>query len=305
MTDAPITNSLADLSGAIADIVAKTAPSIVAVHSRGRFPTSGIVWRPGLIITAEEALETDEGLIVVTADGRKLEAKLLGRDPSTDIALLRIDDETLAPLPLVGDARLALGHLVMAIGRTHEGTSANLGIVATEAGAWRSQRGGDIDRLVRFDLRTNRLIEGGAIVDAQGRAAGMLVLGPRRSALLIPTPTIERVAEQLLANGRIARGYMGFALQPVRIEDAQATQLGLDKPRGIMVMSVDPDGPGRTAGMHIGDVIAKWNSESVHGVRGLARHLGPESVGQPVTITYLRGGEVRTATLTPTQRRSA
>ena len=213
MTDT--TDFLTQFSDRLADLAESAGAGVVAVASGGRWPVSGIHWRPGVIVTAEEALERDDGIEVMTADGKVHQATLAGRDPSTDIAVLRFWPDGAGVATLGDAASLRAGNLVLAIGRHERGTIAASGMVAVAGGAWHSRRGGTIDHLIRLDLRLTPSAEGGALVSTKGEVLGMAVTGPRRRALAIPRSTIDRVVDQLLAKGRIARGYLGAGLRPV------------------------------------------------------------------------------------------
>jgi S1-C subfamily serine protease len=283
-------NSLVAFSDAAAELVERTASSIVAVHGGGRWPSSGIHWRSGVIVTAEEVLERDENIKVMLPGGRVLAASLAGRDSSTDIAVLRLQPDGLPAAPTADATSLRAGHLVLALGN-HEGAPiASLGIVAIAGPAWHSLRGGTIDSLIRLDLALSPAAEGGAVIDVQGRVVGMAVLGPRRRALAIPTSTIDRVVDQLLAKGHVFRGYLGAGLQPVRLgrrsNGAQSSGIG----RGILVASIDPDGPAARAGLLVGDVVTTWNAKPVDRVREVMRLLGSDSIGNTVDLGLLRGG---------------
>ena len=180
------TNPLVALSDHTAQLVERTASSIVAVHGGGRASSSGIHWRSGVIVTAEEVLERDEDIKITLPGGRLVEASLAGRDPCTDVAVLRFQPDGLPAAPTADAAPLRPGHVVLAIGN-HEGAPvASLGIVAIVGGTWHSLRGGTIDNLIRVDLVLSPAAEGGALVDVQGRVVGMAVLGPRRRVLAIP-----------------------------------------------------------------------------------------------------------------------
>jgi S1-C subfamily serine protease len=163
-----------------------------------------------------------------------------------------------------------------------------LGVISLAGGPWKSLRGGHIDRRLVTDVRLDPRSEGGVAVDAQGRIIGMMVLGPRNLALVIPSETIERVAEQLLEKGRIPRGYLGLGLQPVWIDQAAAQSAGLTQPRGLIVISVDQHGPGHRAGFRQGDVLIRWNDEPLQSVRQVYALLGPESVGRSIEVGILR-----------------
>ncbi|WP_454650869.1 S1C family serine protease [Bradyrhizobium liaoningense] len=282
---------LSSLSSALVDIVARTAPSVVSVHSH-RSRATGFAWKPGLIVTADEAL-ADEGAVEIgLADGNTAAATIAGRDHTTDIALLRVDADV-APVKLAATVP-PLGALTVVVATNRETPRAALGMVSASGKSWRSLRGGDIDARIELDVRLRGSQQGGLALDASGDAFGMAVLGPRR-VLVIPTATIERVAAQLEARGRIARGYLGLGLQPVR----------LDEGIGAMVMNVDKAGPSAAAGIRQGDVIVAVNDQKLSGVRALAQTLGPSSVGTVVDVAVRRGGEPASFRVTVAERPEA
>ncbi|MGX9425636.1 MULTISPECIES: S1C family serine protease [Bradyrhizobium] len=280
---------LATFSGAIADIVARVAPAIVSVHSH-RSRASGFVWKAGLVVTADEALAEEGEVIVRFADGTERPATIAGRDHTTDIALLRVETSSIAPIKL-SSAVPALGSLALVVAAERGVPAAALGLISLVGGTWRSLRGGDIDARIELDVRLRPSHEGGLALNGSGDAIGMAVLGARR-VLVIPAATIARVAGRLETHGRIARGYLGLGLQPVKLDD------GI----GAMVMSVDKAGPSAAAGIRQGDVIVGWNDEKISGVRALLRALGPDSVGATVDVAVRRGGEPVRVKLTVGER---
>ncbi|WP_315778938.1 MULTISPECIES: S1C family serine protease [unclassified Bradyrhizobium] len=282
-------SALSALSSALSTAAAAAAPSLVSVHSH-RSRASGFIWKPGLVITADEALADEGEVSLAFADGTTRAATIAGRDHTTDIALLRFDGQD-APAALLTNDVPPLGSLAV-ITAADQGTPvAALALVSKSAGPWRSLRGGDIEARVELDTRLRHSSEGGLVLDAQGRAIGMAVRGPRRT-LVIPAATIARVAGKLETHGRIARGYLGAGLQPVRLDD------GL----GAMVMSVDKTGPAAVAGLRQGDIITALNNQPFRGMRALMRELGPDSVGAVVEVAALRSGEPLQVALTIGER---
>jgi S1-C subfamily serine protease len=276
-----------ELSAAFVRLVGVAAPGIVAVQSN-RSRSSGFFWRPGFIVTADEALSEEGDIAITLPGGDPIAAQLVGRDHTTDVALLRIDRSDVPPLQLESPP-VAVGGLAIAAGSEDGAPTAAFGVVSRSTGPWYSLRGGEIDARIELDLRMRRSAEGGLAIDATGRAIGMTVFGPRRRALVIPSTTVQRVAAQLEKYGHIPRGYLGLGFRLVAIEGGG---------RGVMVMNVDAQGPGAKAGVHQGDVIVSWNGEPIRHMRSLLRALGPDSVGQTVTLGLRRGGETKDIQLT-------
>ncbi|MBV9461897.1 MAG: serine protease [Bradyrhizobium sp.] len=271
-------NLLSSLSTALEGVVAQARPSVVSVHSR-RLRATGFVWKQGLVVTADEALADEGEIAVKLADGTSRPATIAGRDHTTDVALLRVDTAGLSPTTLSSHVP-ALGALSVVVAAERGRPTAALGATSLSGERWRSLRGGEIDARIELDVHVAFSHQGGLALNAAGEAFGMAVLGPRR-VLVIPSATIERVAARLETHGRVARGYLGLGLQPVKLDD------GI----GAMVMSVDKTGPSAAAGIRQGDVIVAWNGERLTGVRALLRALGPESVGTVVDVSARRADE--------------
>lgn len=287
----PDTTPLTALSDALAALVQTTSRAVVGVHGGSRRGTSGLIWQDGVVVTAEEALRRDDGLQVTLPGGETVAATLAGRDPSTDIAVLRVAGAGgSAPEP-AADARP--GELALALGRRHGATVSRLGIVSQAGEAWRSMRGGRIDRFIRLDLSLDAPLEGGVAIDAAGRLIGMPVFGPRGRVLAIPAATIARVVPRILADGSVGRGYLGLGLHRVGggRRDAAPGQAG------AIVVSIDPDGPGAAAGVLLGDVITSWDNEPIAGLRDIVVRLGSESIGTAVELGLVRAGAATKLTL--------
>jgi S1-C subfamily serine protease len=291
-----VSNILLDLSDAAVAIVEKAARGVVAVQARSGASSSGILLRSGIVVTADETVEVDDGIEVVLPDGRTIAAALAGRDPTTDITVFRVEGS--GPVDAFPDAAPSRpGALVFAVGRAGLATLSAMGTVALVGEAWRSSHGGMIDAFLRFDIHISRAVEGGAILDASGAFVGMAVFGPRRRVIAIPASTIRRVVDRILAHGSVARGYVGLGVEPVKIpaESGNAT-------RGAIVVSIDQAGPGRTAGVILGDILVRWNGEPIDGPRGLVNRLGPESVGENVRLGIVRAGAEHDLTLKVAER---
>jgi S1-C subfamily serine protease len=272
---------LADFSTALADLVDAQSRGVVSIRSH-RSQSSGFAWRPDLIVTSDEALAEDGEVSVVFADGEARAAQIVGRDVTTDIALLRVEAATLAPVCLA-PRPVRAGALALVVAANGAAALAAVGSVAASGPAWHSMRGGKIDARIELDLRLRRAAQGGVAIDASGDAFGMATFGPRRRVLVIPAATIKRVATALLSHGRIPRGFLGLGLQPVRVE-------GFDG-FGAIITGVAKGGPAAVAGARQGDVIVAWNGQPLQNFRSLFPSLGPDSIGQIVTLGIRRGGE--------------
>ena len=275
-----MSSDIQNVSTGLEGVAAGLAPSLVSVLSH-RMQASGFVWRAGLIVTSDEGLAEQGEVRVVLPGGESTLAQIVGRDASTAIALLKIERTDLQPVA-VATTMPATGALVLALGADAGAPTAALGMVALSRGPWQSMRGGEIDARIELDVRLRSTAEGGLAVNAAGQAFGMTVFGPRRRVLVIPSVTIDRIAARLETHGRVSRGYLGLGLQPVTLEGGGS---------GIMVMSVDPTGPGAAANIHQGDVIVSWDGETISRLQPLLRSLGPDSVGKLLAIVLRRGGQ--------------
>jgi S1-C subfamily serine protease len=183
-------------------------------------------------------------ITVTLPDGSTTTATLAGRDPATDLAALRLSAPGLATAEAASADDLKVGQLALAIGRPGQDVTASLGIVSAVGGEWRTWHGGKIDRLVRLDLAIYDGFSGGPLIDARGRVLGINTSGlSRAAALTIPVSTVDRVTDLLLEKGRVAHGYMGLGMQPVRLPESLTKQLSLSKDVGLMIVSVEPGGP--------------------------------------------------------------
>ena len=280
-------DALVGLSDALANAVERAAAATVAVHARRRFPATGVIVANGLVVTANHVVERDEEITVTLHDGTSLPAALVGRDPGSDLAVLR-PSGTL-PAPLAEGAAPRVGNLVLAIGRGL-GVGASLGLVNAVDGPQRSRRGGQIEGLIRADAALLPGFSGGPLIDAQGRVLGVNTSGLGGGAgVTIPLSTVSRVAAALAQHGKIKRGFLGVASQPVALNDAQAGTLDGQK-SGLLVVGVEQNGPADKGGMIVGDIIVRLAGEQIAQPDDLQRLLTGERIGQATAITVLRGG---------------
>ncbi len=302
-SSAEMSSALLALSNNLADVVEQAGRSVVIVNGRSRMSSSGVHWRQGIIVTADETIKRSEDITITLPDGRTLPATLVGRDPSTDIAVLKLQNVEL-PVAEIGEASLLkVGHMVLAVGRSSEsGLSASMGVVSALGGSWRSSYGGLIDQFVRLDVNLYPSIEGGPLVEATGRVVGITVSGPRRTVLSIPASTINRVVDQLLSKGHIARGYLGLGMQPVRLPETLKNTLNLSSVGGVIVVNVESDGPADKSGMLIGDVLVAIDGTPVSDTGDIQAMLGSHSVGKILNVQIVRGGTLVEVALTVGER---
>ena len=299
----PMTTSFADLSHSLSAIIARTSASVVAVKGR-RSAGTGIHWRKGLIVTSCEALNQGDSLTLGLPDDQTIETELLGSDPSTDVAVLSLPDGfDLAVASIGDDQSLALGQLVTTVGcSARRGVFASLGMISQISGPWRSQSGGQLNQYIEVNLSLYSGSAGCPLISASGEVVGFNTFGPRRKVLTIPATTIDRVVEQLQQRGKIARGYLGLGMQAVPLPEAVRQQHDLANEAGVIVVSVEPGSAADQAGILLGDVMVTINDDPMESVPQIQALLGPQSVGQNLPITLLRGGQMQTVTVTVGER---
>ncbi len=299
----PTGGVLESLSNDLAGAVDRAGQSVVAIHARRRIPASGIHWRPGIIVAAHHTIQRDEEITVSLADGSSVAATLVGRDPTTDLAVLKVDEAKVPVASFAESSGLRVGALVLALGRPGSAITASLGVVSAIGGEWRTWHGGTIDRFVRLDVSIYDGFSGGPLIDAGGRVLGLNTSGlSRGAALAIPAETVNRVVDQLLKSGRVARGYLGLGMQAVRLPAALVERLRMPNDIGLMVVSAEPGGPGDRAGILIGDVLIAVGDTPVSDPAELLAFLGGDQIGKPVTAKLIRAGEPTTVSITVGER---
>lgn len=285
---------LAALSDGMADAVEKIGKSVVQVNGRRRRPASGVAYAQNVVLTASHAVEREEDLTVGASDGSTLTAQFVGRDHSTDLAVLRVEGLVVeAASPADGVARI--GQLVLAVGSPGrgEGPRASLGVVSSVGGPMRTWRGARLERYIQTDATPYPGFSGGPLIDARGDVLGIMTTGLARGATLaIPSELAWRVARTLEERGSVKRGYLGILSQPVRLPDGQ--RLGLTQRGGLLVVGVEEGSPAGQGGLIIGDILATLDGQSVEDTEDLLVLLTGERVGREVPVGVIRGGELRT-----------
>jgi S1-C subfamily serine protease len=280
-------SNLAALSDSFAEIIASVAPHVVEVQSRGSL-ASGFFWREGLIVTADETLAEEGSIEVELSDGSVQSAALVGRDPATDIALLRIA-ETKERAVTFSTEPVRAGSLALIVAAAESAPLTAFGVIAASGPAWQSMRGGAIDARIEMDVRLRARAEGGLAVDGQSRPFGMAVRGPRGRTLVIPGTAIERIAGQLVEHGRVPIAYLGAGLRNVPVGEDD---------HGVMVMTLDRSGPAAAAGLQQGDIVLHFNGRRTAHVGALLRLLRATPVGASVPLGLRRGGSPLEVSLT-------
>lgn len=293
---------LQSLSNELASTVETAGQSIVRVEGRRRQAATGIVWSAdGLIVTAHHVVERDENVKVGLPDGRAISASVVGRDPTTDIAILRVDAGNLTPAEWVEGANVRVGHLVVAVGRPEDKVQATLGIISALDEGWRTMAGGAIDSYVQTDVVMFPGFSGGPLVSASGGMIGMnssaLVRG---MSVTLPAATLKRVAGSLLQHGKVKRGFLGVSAQPVRLPQAVADSSGQET--GLLIVSVEANSPAEQGGLMLGDTILALAGDRVRHMDDLMASLGGDRVGTSVPVKVVRGGQTQDLSVTIGER---
>jgi S1-C subfamily serine protease len=277
------------LSKSIAETIEAVQDSIVTVHGGGRSTSSGVVWRPGVVVTARHGLRRSDSLQVAHR-GEPSPATLAGADAGTDLAVLRIDPGATKPATSAQSVRV--GEFVLAVGRSSLGDiSASAGIVARLGSAWRTWRGGQVDRLIRPDVQLYVGQSGSALVNEQRQVLGINSSALARNAVItVPAATIDRVVDAILERGHVPRPFLGTAMQAVPVPEAQRALFGEGVDQALLVLHVEPNAPAASAGILVGDLMLSVDGHPVHNVHDVQHRLSSLKVGDPVAIAVIRGG---------------
>ena len=302
------------ISNEFASVVEKASSPVVAVHGRRRIPSSGVHWKPGIIVAAEHSLERDEEVTITLAGGTSIAAEVAGRDPSTDVAILKVGTHPATndpgnaksgaqaegkaevgklSLPEFADpSRLKVGHWVLAAARTSEGSPrASFALLGVVGPAWRSWRGGVLDLTLRLDRRLHPNFSGAPVVTSDGGVLGIATSGlSRYGAVVIPATTVDRVAAELEKKGHIGRGFLGIGLAPVRIPRRLRESLQITQETGMLVMAVEAESPADKAGVVLGDLLVALDGNPVRDTDDVQGSLAAERIGKPVEASMIRGG---------------
>jgi S1-C subfamily serine protease len=291
--------ALSELSREMAELIGRLSPSVVRVDGRRGRPASGIIWADSLVLTADHVIEQDD--ILVTGSPSTVKASVVGRDPGTDLALLRTEGLRGAPAARGRSADVRSGHIVLALGGGIPERQVTFGIVSGFSGQFRSWRGGQISTLIQTTAELLPGFSGGPLVDVEGRVIGINSWNFGRGLThALPVETAERVAESLRSHGRIRRAYLGVGAQAIRLSEPLANRLGQES--GLLVVTVEPDGPADKAGILQGDTIVTVDGDALRDLDGLYRTLGALEVGSAHRVGVVRAGELKDLSITVGER---
>jgi S1-C subfamily serine protease len=296
-------NALISLSNELAGVVQAVSPHIVSVKARRHYPSSGVRWGTDVIVTADHAIHRDEDIAVTLADGRTVAGTLAGRDPGTDLAVLKLETgSSWAQIGRAADVRV--GELALVVGRSPDsGVNASLGIVSARSGPWRTWRGGQLDAYLRLDAKLFPQSSGGAVVNVRGQLIGIATSALSRIAgLAIPVSTVKPVTEKLLERGFVPRGYLGIAVQPVALAEDLRKKLSIPNQAGLIVLSVEEGGPADKAGLLVGDILIGIDARQIERTGDLQEFSDSGVVGKAAAIHSIRGGALKESTVTIGER---
>jgi S1-C subfamily serine protease len=297
-------SALSDFSDGLTAAIEKASASTVLVDARRRYPASGIAYGPDLVLTADHVVTRDEDLSVVGADGKSLAATVAGRDPGSDLAVLRLAEKSLAAAN-IADGLPKVGALVLAVGRPNKaGLQASWGIVTAIGGPARTGRGGLLDEFIQTETVSYPGFSGGPLINTEGQILGLNTSGlAHGTALTIPVKVAWRIADALAKYGSVKRGYLGVRTQTVSLPEASQKSLKRVQSQGLLVLWLEEGGPAEKAGVLVGDILVGVAGQQVSDPDDLFSALNSETVGKTIAIDILRGGKPETVNVTVAERK--
>lgn len=296
-------NELTDFSNGLTAAVERAGASTVTVDARKRYPATGIACADDLVLTADHVVTREDNINILLPDGRSMPATIAGRDPGSDLAVLRLAEKVLTPARTSQDVKV--GQLVLALGRPNEqGMQASWGIVTAISGPARTARGGMLDEYIRSETTPYPGFSGGPLVNTEAEVLGLNTSGlTRGSSLTIPVKVAWRIAEALAAHGSVKRGYLGVRTQPVEVPEAARQALQRGQEHGLLVLWLEEGGPAANGGLLVGDILVAVGGQPVDDPDDLFSALNSETVGKALAVEILRGGRPETVHVTVGERK--
>ena len=295
-------STLEEFSNQLANAVQQAGQSVISILEGGRAGVSGTVWREGVGVAVDHTIQGLDEVTIILPSGKETKAAVAGRDPGTDIAILKLPIDIQAAA-LADDANARAGEIVLSVGRRGtEGVAVAYGLISAIGGAWRTSSGGRIDRWLRLDLSPFPGFSGGPIINASCEVLGIANSGPGRSAAVVPTTSVNRVVDQLLKHGHTVRGYIGVGVQPVAFPEDAWQKLGITGGRGLLIIAMAPGSSAMEAGLMLGDVIVAIEGKSLQTGASLQSILDAENVGKSVNLDLVRGGQLLKIAVTVRER---
>jgi serine protease Do len=296
-------STLQELSSQLASAVETAGNFVVSIHARRRIPSSGIVWRDGVVVSASHTVRRDDEIPVTLPNGDSAVAKVVGRDSATDLVALRVDGAFPPPASRLPPPAPRVGSLVLAVGRPGRDVSASFGIVSAVGQGWRSWQGTRIDRVLRLDVAVYDGFSGGPLVDPSGALLGLNNSAlARGTPLSLPAAAVDKVLDELLETGHVRRPFIGVAVQPVALSESVMKQHGLEGEAGLLIISIADGSPAEKAGMILGDLLLAANETALEGPDDLLDALSGVAKNGAITVKFLRGGAIKSAAITPADR---
>jgi S1-C subfamily serine protease len=282
---------LSSFSNELSNLVQRISPSVVAVHARRHFPSSGVHWGPDWVVTADHTIAREEDIRVTTADGKTLTASLVGRDPGADLAALKVPGLG-RPAAINTEDKPILGEFALVVSRSPDsGPNASLGIIGAASGPWRTWRGGRLEQYIRLDAMLYPNSSGGAVVNSRGNILGIATSALSRVAgLAIPAADVVRVTKQLTEKGYVPQGYLGIGVYPAAIPENLKSKLSVQNATGILILNVEKGGPADNAGVLLGDVLLSLNSTPMEKIEDLQSFSASGVIGKAVNARIIRAG---------------
>jgi S1-C subfamily serine protease len=297
-------SALTDLSNGLTAAIEKVGGSVLLVDGRRRYPASGIAYAPDLVLTADHVITRDDNISVSGADNKTMAASIAGRDPGSDLAVLRLADKVLVAAK-TAEALPKVGALVLAVGRPNNaGLQASWGIVTAIGGPARTGRGGLLDEYIQTETVSYPGFSGGPLINTEGEVLGLNTSGlTRGSAITIAARNAWRIADELAKHGSVKRGYLGVRTQTVNIPEASQKGLNGQQSQGLLVLWLEDGGPAEKAGVLVGDILVGVGGQPVSDPDDLFGALNSETVGKAVPVDVLRGGKPETLSVMVAERK--